>query len=62
MYFNFTCPLTSERKNAHSPLVACHVLCLTYISERTSVGLLVRDALGKIIANRPEDPMSFLAD
>ncbi|KAL4216946.1 Tubulin polyglutamylase complex subunit 1 [Mactra antiquata] len=30
--------------------------------ERTSVGMLMRDALGKMIANRPDDPISFLAD
>ncbi|XP_060605433.1 tubulin polyglutamylase complex subunit 1-like [Ruditapes philippinarum] len=30
--------------------------------ERTTVGILMRDVLGKIIANRPEDPMAFLAD
>ncbi|XP_052813863.1 tubulin polyglutamylase complex subunit 1-like [Mya arenaria] len=30
--------------------------------ERTNVGNLMRDALGKIIANRPEDPIAFFAD
>ena len=32
------------------------------VSERTGVGTLMKDALGKIIANRPEDPIIFLAD
>ncbi|KAH3749243.1 tubulin polyglutamylase complex subunit 1-like isoform X2 [Dreissena polymorpha] len=30
--------------------------------EKSNVGALMRDALSKIIANRPEDPISFLAD
>ncbi|KAK7112815.1 tubulin polyglutamylase complex subunit 1-like [Littorina saxatilis] len=30
--------------------------------ERTNVNAVVRDVLGKIIANRPEDPVTFLAD
>jgi hypothetical protein len=33
-----------------------------YISERSTVGSLMKDVLGKIIANRPEDPITFLAD
>ncbi|KAJ8319760.1 hypothetical protein KUTeg_001347 [Tegillarca granosa] len=30
--------------------------------ERTSVGGLMRDVLDKLISNRPEDPIGFLAD
>ncbi|CAC5405093.1 TPGS1 [Mytilus coruscus] len=32
------------------------------VGERSNVGTCMKDVLGKIIANRPEDPIAFMAD
>ena len=35
---------------------------LLHVAERTGVSNQIKDVLTKIIENRPEDPISFLAD
>ncbi|KAK3096164.1 hypothetical protein FSP39_023912 [Pinctada imbricata] len=44
------------------PLKLLHRMSPNFTGKRSNIGNMMRDVLAKVISNRPEDPIAFLAD